>query len=138
MDTNAASSKADNWDWYFITLGCDVCIGVFIWYCLLQIVEKFASKFGITALNTGVYVNMDYEKDYVAELDPTQQTEVANVNYWIYFTQIIEWGIIVMISKVFLFFIQQHFSEYLIFFWFLWIGWLNLMPRVKLIVVMVS
>lgn len=131
------SNSADNWDWYFINISVDVVIGVPLWFIFLKLIEALAMRYEITMLNTGNYINMDYEDELLFDLEPTKQTEFADINFGIWGVQILVWGIIVIIVKVILFYFQLWFAIILETATFIWIGWLNLYPNIKLLAIMV-
>ena len=100
-------------------------------------IEKIAMRFHINFLNTGNYVNLDYECDYIIELEPTQQTEIDDIDYKIWFAQIMVWGAINVISKIILFFCQRYLTIYLEVIAIVLLGWMNHFPKVKLVLVMI-
>ena len=64
-------------------------------------------------LNTGNYINMDYEAEILCEFEPTKQTEIADISFGIWGVQILVWGIIVIAVKVILFYFQLWFATIL-------------------------
>ena len=87
-------------------------------------------------LNTGNYINMDYEAELLFDFEPTKQTEMADINFTIWAVQILVWGLIVVVVKVILFYFQLWFAVILETMTFILIGWLNLYPKVKLVTIM--
>ena len=130
-------SNSDDWDWYFINLSLEVLVGVGLSYWILYVIESIAIKYHIKILNTGNYVNLDYEKDYVIDLDPTKQTEIDQIQYGTYLVQLIVWGSIVVSAKMILFLVQVKFPFIFEYTSKILIGWLDLYPKVKLVWIMV-
>lgn len=131
------ANESDNCEWYFINITVDVLLGVFLCYLLLIGVERLALKYEIGMLNTGNYVNMDYEAEVICDFEPTKQTEVDDIDFKIWLAQITVWGLIVIIVKITLFFFQLLVAPILEVISSILIGWLRIYPRVKLILIMV-
>lgn len=133
----SSSHVSDNWDWYFINTASDVCIGIFICYLLLISVERVASRLEIHSLNTGVYIKDNSTEIDIENFDPEKQEIGHQIDYKIYFIQLIVWGLIVIISKVLLYVIQTLFAPILETVTTVMLGWMNIYPRIKLLLIMV-
>lgn len=129
------SNQSDNWDWYFINFAADVCIGVPLCYVGLQVVEYIGLRYDIEELNTGVYVDREIYTPDLDHLDPTYLSNKA-IDYRIWIIQLAWWGLIVSIVKAFLFFVLQFFSTPLELTAGFLLGWLDMYPNVKLILIM--
>lgn len=131
------AGTSDNWDWYFINITVDVLLGVFLCFFILKGIEKVAIRYQINVLNTGNYVNIDYEKEFLIDFEPTKQTEIDDIDYRIWWVQIVIWGMIVIVVKITLFFFQLLFASVLEIASSVFIGWLRIYPNVKLVLIMV-
>ena len=129
-------NESDNWEWYFINITVDVILGVFLWYYILMLIETIALRYHISALNTGNYVRMDLEDQWMFDFDPTKQTELNDVDLRIWLLQIVIWGLIVTTVKFILFFFQMFSAPVLEFIGDILIGWLLAYPKIKLLVIM--
>lgn len=134
----ASGNDSDDCEWYFTNLSIDVIFGVLLCWLMLKSVERFAAFYQIDVLNTGVYIHNDYSNMENANLDPTKQATVNTIiDYRIWAIQIIVWGMIVMTSKIVLYFFQLSVAEnleQLTAYIFLVI---KPYPKIKLIIIMV-
>ena len=94
-------------------------------------------SYNIEALNSGVYVSETYLKNDVEKLDPNSQTTYSDINFGVYLIQIITWGLIVIVSKVFLFMFQNFLAPILELITNTLFGWMNIYPDLKLVMIMV-
>ena len=131
------SSKSDNWDWYFINIAVDVFLGVFLCYLILISIEKIASYYEIYSLNTGIYIQEAKITVEAEHYDPEKQTEIEEIDYKIWVLQMAVWGIIVVIVKIILYAIQLYFANLLETVTTILIGWLNIYPNIKLMLIMI-
>lgn len=133
----SGGSKADNCDWYFITTVSDVFIGIFLAFLILRGIEKLGGHYSIAALNTGVYIKSSAKVLDVDNFVPEKQEEVEEIDYKVYLIQLLIWGAIVCIVKVFLFVFQRLLYYNLEILTTVLFGWLNIYPNLKLILIMV-
>lgn len=70
------------------------------------------------------------------DFDPAYQTQKHDIDYKIWIIQIAIWGCIVAVVKVILFFIQLIFAPVLEISTNVMLGWLNMYPNIKLILIM--
>lgn len=133
----SSANESDNWEWYFINITVDVFLGVFLWYLMLKAIEKAAMKYEITMLNTGNYVNMDYDAEVAWDFEPTKQTDIDDIDFRIWIAQIAVWGLIVIIVKLVLYCFQLLFAPVLESISAILIGWLKMYPNIKLVLIMV-
>lgn len=67
-------------------------------------------RYEITMLNTGNYINMNYDDDLLFDIEQNKQTDISDINFGIWGVQILVWGMIVIIVKVILFYFQLWFA----------------------------
>ncbi|CAI2377316.1 unnamed protein product [Moneuplotes crassus] len=130
------TNEADNCDWYFINFICDILIGVPLCYLGLKMVENIGLKYHIEELNTGVYIKELHYSPDIEFLDPAILAKKHEVDYKIWIIQIAVWGLIVASMKVLLFCILQIFAVPLEIAVKVCLGWLNIYPNIKLVLIM--
>lgn len=131
------ANESDNCEWYFINITVDVFLGVILCYYILMLIEKLALKYEFGMLNTGHYVKIDYEAEVLCDFEPTKQTEINDIDFKIWIVQIAVWGLIIIVVKLTLFCFQLISAPILEAISAVLIGWLNIYPKVKLILIMV-
>ncbi|CAI2378105.1 unnamed protein product [Moneuplotes crassus] len=134
----SGSNQSDNCDWYFITTATDVIIGIFLCYVILMGVERIASYYEIYELNTGVYIreNKMFQID-VENFQPEHQAERFEIDYKIYFIQLIVWGLVVCVAKLIIYLLHLVLAPVLELGTTFLIGWLNAYPNLKLVIIMI-
>lgn len=136
MFLNLESQESDDCDWYFVNICSDVLIGTALCYLILKTIEIVAIHNQIFVLNTGMYVKEDYQIMNADEIDPTQRQKVNKIDYSIWAIQILVWTFIVIIVKVLLGLIMKLIAPTLEFVTSVLIGWMNIYPTLKLILIM--
>jgi len=96
-----------------------------------------ASNYQIYSLNTGVYIQEAKVEIDVDNFDPERQTEVDEINYGVWALQVGVWGLIVVIVKIILYLLQLTITSHLETMTTVLIGWLNIYPHLKLVLIMV-
>lgn len=104
---------------------------------ILLSVERVASYYEIYALNTGVYIKEDSTDIDFENFDPEEQAKEHEIDYKIYFIQLFMWGAIVIVAKTILYLFQMLFASVLAQVTIILLGWLNIYPNVKLLLIMV-
>jgi len=132
-----SSSVTDNCEWYFINFAVDVAFGTFLNFIILKTIENFAAMNGIDALNTGVYVHIDYTKSDDENMEPTQQEVKHRIDYKIWFLQVVVWNWVVVIVKIILVFTIKIFASLFEIIADILLGWLKKYPDLKLVLIMI-
>ena len=99
-------------------------------------VERIGLHFQIEELNTGVYVHENTYSPDMEDFDPAFQTHKHEIDYRIWIIQIAVWGCIVAVVKVILFILQLLFAPGLELTSNVLLGWLNMYPNAKLLLIM--
>lgn len=133
----SSNNQADDWDWYFLTFTTDVIIGVFLNYLAMEFLRKVALRYRIEALNSGVYISDTYVTLDVDNYHPNRQTEFSDIKLSIWFVQTFVWCLIIIGVKLFLFIFQNLGAPVLEMVSNTLLGWLNIYPDIKLILIMI-
>ena len=131
------AGESDNWEWYFINISVDVFLGVFLWYLMLKGVERIANKYSFNMLHSGSYLKVNKEKPYIQRESYKGDVKLEDIDLRNWVVQIWAWGIIIIIVKLILFSFQLLMAPVLEAVSSILIGWLDVYPKVKLIIIMV-
>ena len=135
--TLSQANLADNWDWYFINFTIDVFLGVALWYLGVLLIERIGLYYQIEELNTGVYIKENTYSPEIEDLHPAYQMDRHEIDYRIWVIQIAVWGFIVISVKLILLLaFQALFAQTLETISNVLLGWLNMYPNVKLVLIM--
>ena len=134
--TLSQANLADNCDWYFINFTVDVFLGVALWYLGVITIEKLGLYYQIEELNTGVYIKENTFSPEIEDFHPAFQMERHDIDYRIWVIQIGVWGFIVIAVKWILFTFQALFAQTLETISNVLLGWLNMYPNIKLVLIM--
>jgi len=120
--------------WYFMNLSLDCIFGLLIAYILFLIVDHYAVKYNIEVLKSGVYmdesVNLINNKGEKADPD-------SQLNYKIWMLQVLVWCLIVLLSKIIVFFFEIVYARPVYLLGEEILSPLNGYPEVELVVVMI-
>lgn len=130
------TNEADNCDWYFINFVSDVMFGVPLCYLGIILVEKIGLKYSIEELNTGVYIRENFYSPEAEHLEPAQMAAKHDIDYRIWVIQVAVWGFIVAIVKLLQLIWLQLFTSPLELASNILLGWLNIYPNLKLLIIM--
>ncbi|CAD8116648.1 unnamed protein product [Paramecium sonneborni] len=139
----SSADSGDQCQWYFITYMLDCTVGMAINCLFITLFEKLFQKLGQTQFQTGNYYIISYPQitTYSLSSDDLTQTKKAKpkveVAYGVYVFQLTLWILIVVASKVILYFFQLLLGEYLL----TAVSWMfqpiNQYPELELIIVLV-
>lgn len=121
-------SNADVCGWYFITILFDTTLGVVICYLLLSGVNKLFVKGNLERFASGNY--------YRVNAGNTFQKKSVEIDYCVWFVQLLIWNFIVVLSKLALFGIQYVLQDFLVDWTASLFSGLSDQPIVKLVIVM--
>eukprot|EP01017_Pseudomicrothorax_dubius_P016218 TRINITY_DN1841_c0_g2_i1.p1 TRINITY_DN1841_c0_g2~~TRINITY_DN1841_c0_g2_i1.p1 ORF type:complete len:266 (-),score=41.15 TRINITY_DN1841_c0_g2_i1:170-967(-) len=127
---------ADACAWYFVTIIFDTTLGTFICYLMLKYLNQFFIAKRIDHLASGNYFKV-HENTLPQQSSLGKPNRKVEIDYGIWFAQLLIWIMIVILSKIFLYLIQYYLSGFFInITLFLFQGLRNL-PFVKLLLVMI-
>lgn len=103
----------------------------------MEFLRKVALRYRIEALNSGVYISDTYVTLDVDNYHPNRQTEFSDIKLSIWFVQTFVWCLIIIGVKLFLFIFQNLGAPVLEMVSNTLLGWLNIYPDIKLILIMI-
>ncbi|CAD8100323.1 unnamed protein product [Paramecium primaurelia] len=139
----SSADSGDQCQWYFITYMLDCTIGMLINCLLITLFEKLFQKLGQTQFQTGNYYTISYPQITTYSISSNDLTQAqkakpkVEVAYGVYVFQLTLWILIVVVSKVILYFFQLILGEYLL----TAVSWMfqpiNQYPELELVIVLV-
>ena len=88
-------------------------------------------------LHSGNYLKTNQERPYLTRPDMDNEVRTADIDYRNWIVQICAWGLIIIIVKFTLFTFQLLTAPILEWAASILIGWLNIYPKIKLVLIMV-
>ncbi|CAK92646.1 unnamed protein product (macronuclear) [Paramecium tetraurelia] len=139
----SSADSGDQCQWYFITYMLDCTLGMLINCLLITLFEALFQKLGQTQFQTGNYYTISYPHITTYSISSGDLTETkkakpkVEVAYGVYMFQLTLWILIVVVSKIILYFFQLLLGEYLL----TAVSWMfqpiNQYPELELIIVLV-
>ena len=103
---------------------------------MLILIENLGIRYQVEELNTGVYIKENFYSPELEYLDPALIADKHEIDYRIWIIQVAVWGMIVAIVKVLIFIILHICSAPLELIVGVLLGWLNIYPNLKLLLIM--
>mmetsp|Transcript_6601 Transcript_6601/g.5696 ORF Transcript_6601/g.5696 Transcript_6601/m.5696 type:complete len:105 (-) Transcript_6601:201-515(-) len=104
---------------------------------MLKVVERIASIYDFEMLHSGNYIKFDNERPYLSKKRIKKDVSIGDIDFRNWVVQIAAWGIIIILVKLILFGFQLLTASALETLSSILIGWLNIYPNIKLVLIMI-